>query len=255
MKFKIQRFLNFLQFSGICVFKGTVISTADTSGMIKFHQLVKKKQALDKNILETNLIYEEKKYNGRRHGFTHLDYDNNGNGKLISGSQDGELVAWDFNNFKQLHSVDSKLEVMSVRVSWPLVAACSCFVISHGHESGVKLFNIEKEILIRHVTQHYASDLILTEHLLMASGQFERAVFHDHDNVRYKNWSGQNFWSLKTILNCPAKSEKNLQEEKKEILSCKTISTSPSTHQICAMVGSVIVTTEGNQIFKRKFFP
>merc|ERR1719350_2650737 len=75
--------------AGICVFKGTVIATADTSGMIKFHQLVKKKQALDKNILETNLIYEEKKYNGRRHGFTHLDYDNNGNGKLISGSQDG----------------------------------------------------------------------------------------------------------------------------------------------------------------------
>ena len=162
-------------------------------------------------------------------------------------------MAWDFNNFKQLHSVDSKLEVMSVRVSWPFVAACSSFVISHGHEPGVKLFDMEKEILIRHVTQHYASDVILTEHLLMASGQFERQLFHEND--RYKNWSGHHFWSLKTILNCPPKSEKNLQKEEGEILSCKTISTSPSTHQICAMVGSVIVTTEVNQIFKRNFFP
>ena len=123
------------QFSGICAFKGSVIATADTSGMIKFHQLLKKEEAQkDKNdstILETNLIYEEKKYNGHRHGFTHLDYDDR-NEKLISGSQDGELVAWDFNSFKQLHSVDSKLEVMSVRVSWPLVAACSSFVISMG---------------------------------------------------------------------------------------------------------------------------
>ena len=241
-----------------------MIATADTSGMIKFHQLLKKEEAQkDKNdstILETNLIYEEKKYNGHRHGFTHLDYDDR-NEKLISGSQDGELVAWDFNSFKQLHSVDSKLEVMSVRVSWPLVAACSSFVISHGHEPGVKLFDLEKEILISHVTRHFATDLILNEHLLMASGQFERAVFPYNSHVRYKNWSGQKFWNLKTILKsyCPPakKCQKNQQKEKEkeEILSCKTILTSPSSHQICAMVGSVIVTTEGNQIFKRKFFP
>ena len=56
-------------------------------------------------------------------GFSHLDDD--GSDKLISGSTTGQIIAWDFKTGVQLHKLESKLQIMCVRVRWPLVVACT----------------------------------------------------------------------------------------------------------------------------------
>ena len=89
-------------------------------------------------------IFEEETYQVR--GFTHLDSHGD---KLISGSSSGEVIAWDFQTGAHLHSIQSDIQIMSLRVKWPIVVICTFSFTDDDKKKGIKLFNIEKECLIR----------------------------------------------------------------------------------------------------------
>ena len=89
-------------------------------------------------------IFEEETYQVR--GFTHLDSHGD---KLISGSSSGEVIAWDFQTGAHLHSIQSDIQIMSLRVKWPIVVICTFSFTDDDKKKGIKLFDIEKECLIR----------------------------------------------------------------------------------------------------------
>ena len=114
--------------------------TADKCGTIKFHRV-------NDDINEPNTvikIFEEETYQVR--GFTHLDSHGD---KLISGSSSGEVIAWDFQTGAHLHSIQSDIQIMSLRVKWPIVVICTFSFTDDDKKKGIKLFDIEKECLIR----------------------------------------------------------------------------------------------------------
>ena len=72
------------------------------------------------------------------------------------------FIAWNFKSGERLHTLQSKQAICALRVRWPLVVTCTTeFELSDERCKGVKLFDMEKEILIRHIECGYASDVHL----------------------------------------------------------------------------------------------
>ena len=87
-------------------------------------------------------------------GFTHLDNDQD---KLVSGSINGEVVAWDFNTGKPLCTLNAQHRVVCLKVKWPFVVTCATNLyksvfktVTKESAKGVKLFNMLDQTLIRH---------------------------------------------------------------------------------------------------------
>ena len=207
---------------GVQAFKNDIIATADKNGVLKFHDI---------SVEEPKKIKEQ-----QRNSFSHLHSDGD---KLISGSNNGQIIAWNFETGDQLYLVESNMEIMSVRVKWPLVASCTARLSEDSSKTGVKLFNIEKEALIRHIPCDFATDICLTNQILLVSGNY----WAEED----ENTASHRFWNLKDLQDPSIKIEK----AKKRKISSSII----AAHYICDCVGSIVVTTEGRDLVQRSFWP
>ena len=170
-------------------------------------------------------------------GFAHLD---NENDKLISGTQNGQLNAWDFKSGNKICTVQAAHSIRSLKVKWPYVTSCGV----EGPEGmwgcskimTVKIFNMENETLVRgiHVSK-LASDVGFISNVLVITESTSRG---EH---RFMNWTQllDGKVNRKTQSKFPVPEDKNFYR----------------AMPIIAVVGSAILITEGRKIVKRSFWP
>ena len=219
---------------GVRVYENSILATADSGGWIKFCKL---------NFPDLEVIFQEHTYGGP-HGYTHLDHDRE---FLVSGSGYGEVIAWEFKTGKKVHKVESNQAIVALRVKWPLVLTCANF---YGpNRSGVKLYDMEKETLIRSITSENCTDVIFKGNVIMICGD---VILENGDEENgYREYRVKYyFWNLAQLMD---------QSRKIEEVTRRTIKTDliepVETCRICAIVGSDVFTTEGNHLVQRRFWP
>ena len=232
----LQTHLNAHSYSiyGVRVFQDRILATAGSRGTIKFFSI----HDVDENSI--TLMREETIY--RRNGFTHLDNDGD---KLVSGSVSGDVMAWDFRTGTKIREICSKQRIMSLNVRWPLVVTCTIDRSNDDEMKGIKLFDMEKKVLVRHIKCccDYATNVRIHGQILMVCE--DDFAFSDNQSKR----TALRFWNLNQLLNADIKIEN---------VSNRTIRTFPKPSnglQICSISGSAVITTEGNQFRKRSFWP
>ena len=215
---------------GVQVYQNNILATADNSGTLKFHEIDIKNE-------EPKLKHEHSGF----HGFTHLDQEED---VLVSGSGQGEIIAWDFKTCQKICEVQSHLPIMTLRVKWPLVVACTTDLNHEKNFIGVKLFNFETEALVRHIPCGYATDVDIKGETLFICGSY---LSYRHSDLMN---NAHQFWSLSQLLDQSLKLD---QVQNREIRTKPEIPLDAT--RICANVGSDFVTTDGYFLVQRSFWP
>ena len=147
---------------GVRVFNDNIIATASlcldnlAEGVIKFHKILDEDLKLIKD--KVNLA----------DGYVHLDCDGE---IIVSGTTFGQLTAWKFANGEKLNTLETRQILQVIKVKWPYVITCTCDNMFEDFDKGIKVFNLEQELLVRHIqTFQYATDISIQNNLLMICG-------------------------------------------------------------------------------------
>ena len=165
---------------------------------------------------------------------------------------------------------------MALRVRWPLVVTCTIDltdderrkgIISKSNPTsvsiciyliifivtffqGVKLFNMEEQKLLRHITCDYATDVHIRGNILMICGNIDMSTKSYMVKYEQKRIATHRFWKLSELIDSTLKIEE---------VSQRIIKTDPNiptdATRICAIVGSMVLTTEGFFLIQRSFWP
>ena len=197
----------------------------------------------------------------------HLDNDND---RLVSGDEDGEIVAWNFQIGSKLGTVQSDQNINIIKVKWPLVITCS-FV-----DRGIKIFNMESLTLINCIDVHSASDVNIIQNVLIVAGEVK-----DRNSQIYTSL-GHTFCNLTELISPDERKDMEIvvQQNRKVDLynkepclrQCGTMAafqgcfwnfphcngtdlhTRASTN-LSAVYGSDVFMTENKVLVKRSFWP
>ena len=134
-----------------------------------------------------HLLGISNRYDTFRHGFTHLEQDEN---ILVSGASTGEVIAWNFKTAEKIHVLQANQRIMCLQVQWPIVITCTynCFSTDEDNVKGVKLFNMEDQSMIRHIPCGRSTDL----HIQGVKQSY--LICHSYSRVSNNRGYGINVW-------------------------------------------------------------
>ena len=139
-----------------------------------------------------------------------------------------------------MHQVDAKYEIYALDIgAWPLVATCSMEETDEDNRKGIKIFNLEKQFLLRHIMCDCATYVNFYDNILIACGNFDG----------YESWPSLTIgiWNMSDLMD----QSKNIEDVGHREIS--PILHTP--HCSLIMTGSNILTTEGMKFVQRSFWP
>ena len=109
---------------------------------------------------------------------------------------------------------------------------------------------MEEQKLLRHITCDYATDVHIRGNILMICGNVDMSTKSYMVKYEQKRIATHRFWKLNELIDSSLKIEE---------VSQRIIKTNPNiptnATRICAIVGSMVLTTEGFFLIQRSFWP
>ena len=160
--------------------------------------------------------------------------------KLITGSENGRIIAWKFTTAYKLCELNLNKPINHIAIiKWPIIATVICNQTQSNDEFNcIQIFNMLTETIIRQIPFPFLKWINVTSDILMV---------HDFKSCNY----GIIFWSLSEIMN---------QSIKIDNLKCRRmkIHPDPSYSRILiysCVTGSYVITNEAHNLVKRNFWP
>ena len=258
----IHRISNKYPMYAIRTFKN-ILATGDISGVIRFYQIIPIKECSGEDEEKMLLFFKKSK---QTTNIAHLDNDND---RLVSGDEDGEIVAWDFQIGSKLGTVQSDQNINIIKVKWPMVITCS-FV-----NRGIKIFNMESLTLINCIDVHSASDVNIIQNVLIVAGEVK-----DRNSQIYTSL-GHTFWNLTELISPDERKDMEIVQQNRKIdlynkepclRQCGTMVAfhgcfwnfphcngtdlhKRASTNLSAVYGSDVFITENKVLVKRSFWP
>ena len=186
-------------------------------------------------------------------GFTHLDNDED---KLVSGSINGEVVAWDFNTGKPLCTLNAQHRVVCLKVKWPFVVTCATNLyksvfktVTKESAKGVKIFNMMDQTLIRHIPCGKTSDVNIHGNVLLVCERLDYDAYKEHyqnPSHLYEQDKTVRFWNFDQLTDSSLNEDKIVNRKIPSPLDVRE-------WQVSAMVGSSVWISEDNKLIQRNF--
>ena len=188
-------------------------------------------------------------YNGKGHDFKAFCMCNDED-KLITGSENGRIIAWKFTTAYKLCELNlNKLINHIAIIKWPIIATVICDQNqSYDEFNCVRIFDILTEKIIREIPFPFLKWINITSDILMVHIY---GILGGLDN-NFKNFNGMIFWSLSEIMNTKQIETENLKHRKMKIHP------DPSYSRILinsCVTGSYVITNEAHNLVKRNFWP
>ena len=119
--------------------------------------------------------------------------------KLITGSENGRIIAWKFTTAHKLCELNlNKLINHIAIIKWPIIATVICDQNqSYDEFNCVRIFDILTEKIIREIPFPFLKWINITSDILMVHIY---GILGGLDN-NFKNFNGMIFWSLSEIMN------------------------------------------------------
>ena len=226
---------------GVRAFEDQFIATVSCAGHIKFHEISTNSE---NDIFERREIFTEHTYKDLPpdvDGYTHLDIEGR---KLISGSGIGELILWDLPTGTKIKAFDCQQDVQYLKMNWPYVATTAA---SLRLDQGIKLFDIEKEALVRHlIPDQYVSHVTFNRSIILATGI---ATIEVNAENQLEIITTHKFWSLDEVL------DDSIETKDLQCHEMNSNSNNNSKMESSAILGSDVITTENKIIIQRSFWP
>ena len=147
----------------------------------------------------------------------------------------GELITWDFKSGSKLNNLMIDEPIQNFCVQWPYIVVCTF------DRNGIKLMNLEDELLVMYITCGYVRDLFIQNDLLVVCGYIH--------NSQEDNRLAAMFWNFREMT----ATSKRLENISQKMLSLNEL---PNN---CKLVGSDLITVEGDErkydLMKRSFWP
>ena len=189
-------------------------------------------------------------YNGKGHDFKAFCMCNDED-KLITGSENGRIIAWKFTTAYKLCELNLNKLINHIEIiKWPIIAIVICNQTqSYDEFNCVKIFNILTETIIRQIQFPFLKWINVTGDILMVHFYGISGLDDDFKRSDY----GMIFWSLTDITNINQSIEtENLKSRKMKIHP------DPPYSRILihsCMTGSYVITNEAHNLVKRNFWP
>ena len=144
----------------------------------------------------------------------------------------------------KIKAFESQQDVQYLKMNWPYVARTAG---SLRLDQGIKLFDIEKETLIRHlIPDQYVSHVTFNKSIILATGI---ATIEVNDENQLEIITTHKFWSLDDIF------DDSIETKDLKWLELNSNSNNNSKMESSAILGSDVITTENKIIIQRSFWP
>ena len=144
----------------------------------------------------------------------------------------------------KIKTFDCQQEVQYLKMNWLYVATTAA---SLRLDQGIKIFEIEKEALIRHlIPDQYVSHVTFNKSIILATGI---ATIEVNDENQLEIITTHKFWSLDEVF------DKTLETKDLQCHELNSNSNNNSKMESSAILGSDVITTENKFIIQRSFWP
>lgn len=138
--------------------------------------------------------------------------------------------------------VQAECEIYALKIrAWPVVATTTTEDTPHDRGRGIKIFNMETEMLLRHIICDYTTYVNFYDNILMACGNFDD--YHSWPSLSIR------FWNMSDLMDM----SKSIEDVGYRDIS--PISSPDVPHCTIVMIGSNVLSTEGTHFVQRSFWP